>query len=92
MLTCGLCREKGAVKTLVSCLRDVDADTRKFAAFAMGNLAFHSDFFYDEIAGSVGLLADLLDDSASKTRANAAGLEREGGLVSVSLAHPCAAG
>jgi hypothetical protein len=38
-----------SVHYLIACLKDADSDVRKYAAFAIGNLVFHSDFFYPQV-------------------------------------------
>lgn len=52
---------------------DQDPATRKFASFAVGNAAFHSDELYPALAGSIAPLCAALRDPDDKTRANAAG-------------------
>jgi hypothetical protein len=52
---------------------DDDPSTRKFASFAVGNAAFHSDELYPALAGSIAPLCSALRDPDDKTRANAAG-------------------
>lgn len=55
-------------------LRDSDPTTRKFAAFAVGNAAFHSDALYSCLQVTVASLVEALrHDEIHKTRANAAG-------------------
>ena len=55
-------------------LRDDDAATRKFACFAVGNAAFHSDALYANLRQTIPPLIDVLCyDEMSKARANAAG-------------------
>lgn len=66
-------RQSGAVDDLINCLGDSDADTCKFAAFAVGNLGFHTDQFYDAISRAIGPLLGILETSSVKARANAAG-------------------
>ena len=46
------------VDQLVSLLKDQDEDVRKFAAFAVGNLAFHNDQFYAKVRASGRRAAD----------------------------------
>ena len=63
-----------------------DSSVRKFACFAVGNAAFHSDALYAALVPSVPLLKTALLDADDKTRANAAGaignLCRNSGAVS----------
>lgn len=61
------------VELLCSCCGDVDATTRKFASFAVGNAAFYSDALYSHFITSVPHLKRCLEDEDSKSRANAAG-------------------
>ena len=59
---------------LISCCSDEDPSTRKFACFAIGNAAFHSDSLYVPLAHSIGPLALASETEADeKTRANAVG-------------------
>jgi hypothetical protein len=89
------------VAMLVECLGDEDASVRKFAAFAIGNAAFHSAALYPHLADSVLPLSRLLSQSRprgqqadevedDKTKANAAGalgnLVRNGGTLASNLA------
>ena len=89
------------VAMLVECLGDEDASVRKFAAFAIGNAAFHSAALYLHLADSVLPLSRLLSQSRpqgqqadevedDKTKANAAGalgnLVRNGGTLASNLA------
>lgn len=41
-----VCHRMDGVPKLIACLKDSDSDVRKFAAFAIGNLLYHSDYFY----------------------------------------------
>ena len=66
-------RRLGATASLLRCLDDPDSETRKFAAFAVGNLVFHGDTFYAATATAVPALVRLLADPAPKARGNAAG-------------------
>ena len=61
----------GGVPLLMSGLTDTDPETRKYAAFAIGNLVFHSDYYYATAKSALVLLVALLADLAEKTRANA---------------------
>ena len=83
-------RNKNAISCLVSLCADPDPLARKFACFAVGNAAFHSDALYASLADAVGPLIVALGDSEEKTRANAAGalgnLVRNGGALSRDVA------
>jgi len=63
----------GLPAALAAACADPDGATRKFAAFALGNAAFHSDELYCALACAAAPLAALLQDGEDKTRANAAG-------------------
>lgn len=58
---------------LIQLCKDVDAATRKFACFAIGNAAFHSAVLYPYLVDAIPLLVSALHDVDEKTRANAAG-------------------
>mmetsp|Transcript_23037 Transcript_23037/g.20925 ORF Transcript_23037/g.20925 Transcript_23037/m.20925 type:complete len:184 (+) Transcript_23037:163-714(+) len=58
---------------LIRCTADNDPSTKKFACFAVGNAAFHSDELYPLLKNSIKPLYQALDDHDNKTRANAAG-------------------
>lgn len=81
---------KSVVDHLVDLCTDPDPSTRKFACFAVGNAAFHSNFLYASLAPAVSPLVAALEDPEEKTRANAAGalgnLVRNGGALSTDLA------
>lgn len=69
-----------------------DENARKFACFAVGNGAFHSDVLYADLARAVPAIVALLKSSDDKTRQNAAGalgnLVRNGTqLISVLAEH-----
>eukprot|EP00929_Paragymnodinium_shiwhaense_P007706 TRINITY_DN111616_c0_g1_i1.p1 TRINITY_DN111616_c0_g1~~TRINITY_DN111616_c0_g1_i1.p1 ORF type:complete len:1391 (+),score=295.62 TRINITY_DN111616_c0_g1_i1:196-4368(+) len=66
-------RGSGLLANLVQCCSDEDSACRKFAAFAVGNAAFHSDMLYGDLSPSIPRLQRLLADEDEKTRANAAG-------------------
>ncbi len=67
-------RGRTLIAHLSARLRDEDPATRKFAAFAVGNAAFHSDSLYPHLRVTVPALVDALRyDEVHKTRANAAG-------------------
>ena len=67
-------RGRTVIAHLVTRLRDDDPATRKFACFAVGNAAFHSEALYPELRGAIPALIDALCyDKMHKTRANAAG-------------------
>ncbi|XP_077995717.1 serine/threonine-protein kinase 36-like [Glandiceps talaboti] len=70
----GVLKSKDTIITLLlKCLSHEDNDVRKTCSFAVGNAAFHDDTLYSQLSASVPILVDLLGDSTSKTRANAAG-------------------
>jgi fused len=76
---------------LTTCCADVDASTRKFACFAVGNAAFHCEELYPSLHCSIPLLASASESEADeKTRANAAGaignLVRNGGVLAAEMA------
>lgn len=58
---------------IINCCNDNDSNTRKFACFAVGNAAFHSNELYSNLIKSIPFLRSALDDEDEKTRANAAG-------------------
>lgn len=67
-------RGRSLIAHLAARLSDEDPATRKFAAFAVGNAAFHSDALYSHLRVTIPALVDLLRyDKTHKTRANAAG-------------------
>jgi fused-like protein len=74
---------------LIKSCSDDDANVRKFACFAIGNAAFHSDELYEALRPSVVALREALRDPDDKTRANAAGalgnLCRNSGVLSSSI-------
>lgn len=78
------------VDLLVKLCADPDSAVRKFACFAVGNAAFHSDELYTHLAPVVASIVTALGDPDDKTRANAAGalgnLVRNGGALSAGLA------
>ena len=54
---------------LTACCSDEDPSTRKFACFAIGNAAFHSDHLYPSLANSIAPLALASETEADeKTR------------------------
>jgi serine/threonine protein kinase len=63
------------ILALVSVCQSTDTGCRKFASFAIGNVAFHSGALYESLrrAGAVRTLVRLLRDEDEKTRANSAG-------------------
>ena len=69
---------------------DNDTSIRKFACFAVGNAAFHSNELYGSLVESVEVLRDAMNDHDEKTRANAAGalgnLIRNGGKLAPVMA------
>lgn len=58
---------------VIKCSADTDPATAKFACFAVGNSAFHSDALYSLLQTSVAPLTAALSSTDEKTRANAAG-------------------
>eukprot|EP00968_Pinguiococcus_pyrenoidosus_P027088 scaffold7352_cov254-Pinguiococcus_pyrenoidosus.AAC.14 len=58
---------------LAAAVVDRDPQVRKFAAFAVGNAAFHTDELYELLGQTVKGLVELLRDDDPKARANAAG-------------------
>ncbi|TMW57103.1 hypothetical protein Poli38472_003028 [Pythium oligandrum] len=54
-------------------LSDSDSYVRRFACFAIGNAAFHSDRLYKALRSSIPALIQNLHDEDEKTRSNAAG-------------------
>ena len=66
-------RARPLLELLIERCSDSDSETRKFASFAVGNAAFHSDLLYSHLERAVPLLNQLLEDEEPKTRANAAG-------------------
>jgi fused-like protein len=76
---------------LTACCADEDPSTRKFACFAVGNAAFHSEELYAPLSCSIPLLVLAAEGEADeKTRANAAGaignLVRNGGTLAGEMA------
>lgn len=69
----GVLRDAGALSCLTLLCADSDSTCRKFASFAVGNCAFHSDVLYRDLSPSIPQLLRLLEDADEKTRANAAG-------------------
>jgi fused-like protein len=61
------------VKEVVARCNDDDAVTQKFAAFAAGNAAFHSDLLYSVLRPSIPSIVRLLQSPDEKSRQNAAG-------------------
>ena len=64
---------KRLLDLLIDRCADPDSENRKFASFALGNAAFHSDHLYEHLGRAIPLLNQLLKDEEPKTRANAAG-------------------
>lgn len=54
-------------------LADPDSYVRRFACFAIGNVAFHNNSLYGALPPAVPLLIRNLRDSEEKTRSNAGG-------------------
>jgi HEAT repeats len=65
--------EHGFVAAVIERCQDPDASTRKFACFALGNAAFHSDLLYPKLAPGIRPIVALLSDGNPKTRLNAVG-------------------
>ena len=66
--------QNGLIPDLIQRCRDNDANTRKFACFAIGNACFHNNNLYKSLTPCIPPLIDLLsENSDEKTRANAAG-------------------
>ena len=61
------------IEEVVHRCSDDDATTTKFASFAAGNAAFHSDQLYPFLASAIPALVHLLSSPDEKTRQNAAG-------------------
>ena len=69
----GLLLQGGLLSLLAHRCADPDAQTRKFASFAVGNAGFHSARLYGHLTPTVAPLVECLIDPDPKTRANAAG-------------------
>ncbi|CUG89286.1 protein kinase, putative [Bodo saltans] len=67
-----LCQHQ-LIREVVARCTDEDAATQKFAAFAVGNAAFHSEQLYSHLKGAIPALVLLLGSQDEKTRQNAAG-------------------
>ena len=65
--------DAGFVTAIIELLEDPDPSTRKFACFAVGNAAFHSDALYAKFASAIAPIVKLLADGNPKTRLNAVG-------------------
>ena len=65
-------RQLDIVSSLAERCADLDATTRKFACFALGNAGFHGDVLYRDLRLAVKPLVRALGDAEHKTRANAA--------------------
>uniref|UniRef100_A0A0A9XIJ0 non-specific serine/threonine protein kinase n=1 Tax=Lygus hesperus TaxID=30085 RepID=A0A0A9XIJ0_LYGHE len=61
------------IEGLIECCSDFDMYTQKFAAFAVGNAAFHNDYLYTHLQPVIPALIKLLESSDEKTRQNATG-------------------
>ena len=65
-------RDVKTLEKLIERCGDRDRTTRKFATFAIGNAAFHSDALYGPLTAAVDPLMHLLDATEeAKTRSNA---------------------
>eukprot|EP01135_Chromosphaera_perkinsii_P008696 Nk52_evm29s1444 gene=Nk52_evmTU29s1444 len=73
------------INYMIQLLSDKDGRVRKFASFAVGNMAFHDSTLYVSLTRSVGPLTEILGDSSEKARLNAAGalgnLARNGDIL-----------
>ncbi|KAG2508775.1 hypothetical protein JM18_009101 [Phytophthora kernoviae] len=58
---------------MIQGLSDPDSYVRRFACFAIGNAAFHSDELYDALQPAIPLLVQNLRNEEEKTRSNAGG-------------------
>jgi fused-like protein len=58
---------------LIACLNDTDPYVRRFACFAIGNAAFHTNDLYKHLEHAIPLLIKNLQDEEEKTRSNASG-------------------
>jgi hypothetical protein len=63
----------GFIACVIERCTDSDPSTRKFACFALGNAAFHSDSLYSKLALGIRPIVALLNDANPKTRLNAVG-------------------
>ncbi|EDQ85307.1 uncharacterized protein MONBRDRAFT_29411 [Monosiga brevicollis MX1] len=63
----------GVASSLISLLTDQHPDVLKFSAFAIGNLAFHSDQFVHRLSAAIPHLVRLLSSEQDRTISNAAG-------------------
>jgi fused-like protein len=77
--------QRGVINEIVARCSDADPATQKFAAFAIGNAAFHSDQLYAALRPSIPAMVQLLTSTDEKTRQNAVGgvsnLVRNGGTL-----------
>ena len=82
-------RQGGMLPQLGKRCADIDAATRKFACFAVGNAGFHSSELYPDLATCIAPLVGCLADADAKTCANAAGalgnLARNGAQLDAEL-------
>ncbi|KAK1424796.1 hypothetical protein QVD17_20134 [Tagetes erecta] len=71
----GLLAKHNIVSLLVDCCSDGDNHTRNSACFAIGNVAYHNDFFYEELRRCIPKLANLLlsEEELDRTKINASG-------------------
>jgi hypothetical protein len=65
--------KEGFIAAVIERCQDPDPATRKFACFALGNAAFHSDLLYPKLQASIRPILDNLNDADPKTRLNAVG-------------------
>ncbi|DAZ98273.1 TPA: hypothetical protein N0F65_008958 [Lagenidium giganteum] len=61
------------LSNVIRSLADGDPYVRRFACFAVGNAAFHSNYLYGSLRTAIPLLIRNLHDHEEKTRSNAAG-------------------
>ncbi|GAM18589.1 hypothetical protein SAMD00019534_017640 [Acytostelium subglobosum LB1] len=68
-------QSSGVIPILIDRCSDIDSNTRKFACFAIGNAAFHSDELYRDLEPCIESLNMILSDEMEeeKTRSNVAG-------------------
>jgi fused len=65
--------KEGFISAVIERCQDSDPATRKFACFALGNAAFHSDLLYPQLQASIRPILENLNDGDPKTRLNAVG-------------------
>jgi fused-like protein len=65
--------ETGVLALVVNCCNDTDQGTRKFACFAVGNVAYHSAKAYSLLTPVIPSVVTLLSSADEKARQNATG-------------------